>query len=245
MSVAERLRGRALARQRRRRAPPRARARGDPARRARLGLRLHAVPAAPRHRLAQRRLRRRGRLRPVPLDLRLLRPLRALHGPGLRLRRRAREGGRPRACCGCRRRSCCPSSSRRSPRPSRRTSRSSRRSWVACAARPSATTGDRARGVRGRGTSRRDARHAGAQGPRAVPELRPAPERRRAPAAGGAGLRARARGPGARRAGRRPQRCQRDPARGRARVHAPRGPRRAAPGSATTSTPPASTRATA
>ena len=47
------------------------------------------VPAAPRHRLAQHRLRRRGRLRPVPLDLRLVRPLRALHRSRLRLRRGA------------------------------------------------------------------------------------------------------------------------------------------------------------
>ena len=94
-SVAERVARPGARRTRRRGAQARARARGDPARRARLGLGLHAVPAAPRHRLAQRRLRRRGRLRPVPLDLRLVRPLRALHGPRLRLRRGAREGGRP------------------------------------------------------------------------------------------------------------------------------------------------------
>ena len=37
---------------------------------ARLGLRLHAVPAAPRHPDAQRRLRRRGRRRHLSLDLR-------------------------------------------------------------------------------------------------------------------------------------------------------------------------------
>ena len=61
-----------------------------------LGLRLHAVPAAPRHRVAQHRLRRRGRVRAVPLDLRLVRPLRALHGSRLRLRRGAGEGRRAR-----------------------------------------------------------------------------------------------------------------------------------------------------
>ena len=43
------------------------------ARRARLGLRLHRLPAASRHRLARRRLRRRGRIgRQLPLDLRQL-----------------------------------------------------------------------------------------------------------------------------------------------------------------------------
>ena len=47
------------------------------------------------HRVARRPLRRRGRLRAVPLDLRLDRPLRALHGPRLQLRRRAGAGERP------------------------------------------------------------------------------------------------------------------------------------------------------
>ena len=64
-----------------RRAGPRRAALRD--RRARLGVRLHAVPAASRHRVARHRLRRRGRVRPVPLDLRLGGPLPAL--PGSRL----------------------------------------------------------------------------------------------------------------------------------------------------------------
>ena len=73
-------------------------------RRARFRLRLQPVPAAPRHRLAQHRLRRRGRLRPVPLDLRLDRALRALHGSRLRLRGRAGQGRRAhRAAAGRRR----------------------------------------------------------------------------------------------------------------------------------------------
>ena len=50
-----------------------ARSRARPAdRRARIGLRLHAVPAAPRHADAEHRLRRRGRRRDLPLDLRRL-----------------------------------------------------------------------------------------------------------------------------------------------------------------------------
>ena len=70
------------------------------------------VPAAPRHRLAQHRLRRRGRLRPVPLDLRLVRPLHALLRPRLRLRRGAGEGRRAASCCGWPTPTCCRSSSR-------------------------------------------------------------------------------------------------------------------------------------
>ncbi len=82
------------ARRRRRRAEAPARAAGPAARRARLRLRLHALPAAPGHRVAQLRLRRRGAVRPVPLDLRLDRPLPALRRPRLRLRR-GRRAHRP------------------------------------------------------------------------------------------------------------------------------------------------------
>ena len=84
----------------------RAARRADPRRRAPRSARRRATRAASRidalgsgsdytpflqhlgDRLAQHRLRRRGRVRPVPLDLRLVRPLHALHGPGLRVRRR-------------------------------------------------------------------------------------------------------------------------------------------------------------
>ena len=60
-----------------------------PDRRARLGLGLHAVPPAPRRRVAQPRLRRRGRRRHLPLDLRRLPLVHALHRHRLRLRPRA------------------------------------------------------------------------------------------------------------------------------------------------------------
>ena len=74
-----------------------ARERRRPAHRGpRLRLGLHALPAAPRHRLAQPRLRRRGRRRLLPLDLRLVRPLHPLRRSDLRLRRGAGPDGRPR-----------------------------------------------------------------------------------------------------------------------------------------------------
>ena len=61
---------------------------------ARLGLRLHAVPPAPRDRVAQPRLRRRGRRRHLPLDLRRLLLVHALRRHRLRLRPGARADRR-------------------------------------------------------------------------------------------------------------------------------------------------------
>ena len=62
--------------------------------RARLGLRLHALPAAPRHRVAEPRIRRRGRRRRVPLDLRRLQLVHAVLRRRLRLRPGTRSDDR-------------------------------------------------------------------------------------------------------------------------------------------------------
>ena len=73
-----------------------ARGRGLQARRARLGLGLHAVPAAPRAHHAEHRLWRRGRHgRRLSLQLRLVRSLRAVRRSGLRVRRGRGADGRP------------------------------------------------------------------------------------------------------------------------------------------------------
>ena len=69
------------------------------------------------------------------------RPLRALHGPRLRLRRRPSRRSAGARCCGWRRPSSCPSSSPRSPKPSRATWRRSTSSRTRCARRPTSTTG--------------------------------------------------------------------------------------------------------
>ena len=174
-------------------------------RRARLGLRLHAVPAAPRHRLAQHRLRRRGRLRAVPLDLRLDRSLRALHGSRLRLRRRAGQGRRPRGAAPRPRRICCRSSSAAGGARARATSTRSR-SWpTRCAPRRSSTTGASTIGVfEAVASPYETAGGAEEEGRGPGVRLRAAEERGRAAAGGGAPLR-RGVGRGAARAARR---CQ-------------------------------------
>ena len=87
-----------------------ARARADPARCARLGLGLHAVPAAHRRRGDQHRLRRRGRRRFVSLDVRLVRSLHALRRSEFRLRRRAGEDDRTAGAAARRTPTCCRSS---------------------------------------------------------------------------------------------------------------------------------------
>ena len=63
--------------------------RAAPHRRARVGIRLHAVPAARRHRQPEHRVWRRGRGGHLPLGVRQLPSLLAVPGPRLRLRTRA------------------------------------------------------------------------------------------------------------------------------------------------------------
>ena len=72
ISVWKRRQARTIARGTAGRTQGRARAGRPPDRRARLRIRLHAVPPARRHRVAQPRLRRGGRRRHLPLDLRRL-----------------------------------------------------------------------------------------------------------------------------------------------------------------------------
>ena len=79
-----------------RRTQGRARARRPAHRRARLGLGLHAVHPARRHRVDQPQLRRRRRRRHLSLDLRRLLLLHAFSRHRLRLRPRARADGRHR-----------------------------------------------------------------------------------------------------------------------------------------------------
>ncbi len=104
-----------------------------PHRSPRLRLGLHPLPAAPGDRLAEHRLLRRGRVRPVPLDLRLVRPLRPLHGP--RRSSTASRWRRPAAASSCAspRPTSCPSRSATSPTPSGATSTRSRSSPTRCA----------------------------------------------------------------------------------------------------------------
>ena len=143
--------------------------------RARLGLRLHAVPAAPRHRLAQHRLRRRGRVRAVPLDLRLGRPLPCASGipTSPTASRWPRSAAAP--CCAWRTPTCCRSSS------SGRRSASARYVDRDREARRDAEDRDdraqpphRRRDVHAGGQSGRDVRAAGEEGRRAGVRLRAA-----------------------------------------------------------------------
>ena len=88
-------------------------------RRAGIGLRLHAVPAAPRHRVTRHGVWRRGGIRAVPLDLRLGGPLSALPGSRPGVRRDPRAGWAVAPCCASRRPTCCRSRSCDRPSASR------------------------------------------------------------------------------------------------------------------------------
>ena len=101
-------------------------------RRARLGLGLHAVPAAPGREFVELGLRGRDRVRRLSFRLRFIRSFSALRRSDIRVRRGACQGRGPAGAAGLRRRNCCLRSKAISRRRSRDMTTSCTSSPTAC-----------------------------------------------------------------------------------------------------------------